>query len=90
MPYANSEGPDGRAHPCSLLWTFSVPRYILTFCKDAMKVMISLCELLKDLFLFVGHHMKLENRKRKSKTCMPDPPYLAVSSFVHSLDLKYK
>ena len=23
MSYANSEGPDTRAHPCSLIWIFS-------------------------------------------------------------------
>ena len=31
MPYANSECPDQRVHPCSLIWTFSVLRYILQY-----------------------------------------------------------
>ena len=29
VPYANSKGRDDRAHPCSLIWTFSVRRHIL-------------------------------------------------------------
>ena len=29
MPYANSEGPDERAHPCSLILTFSFNQHIL-------------------------------------------------------------
>ena len=31
MPYANSEDPDKFAHPCSLIWTFSVCRHILQY-----------------------------------------------------------
>ena len=31
MAHARSEGPDEHAHPCSLIWTFSVPRYILQY-----------------------------------------------------------
>ena len=31
MPYANSEGPNEHAHPCSLIWTFSVRRRILHY-----------------------------------------------------------
>ena len=31
MPYAKTEGPDDRAHPCSLIWTFSVRRRILQY-----------------------------------------------------------
>ena len=31
MPYANSEGPDERAHPSSLIFTFSVRWYVLEY-----------------------------------------------------------
>ena len=31
MVYANSEGPDGRAHLRSLIWTFSVRRHTLHY-----------------------------------------------------------
>ena len=31
QPYAYSEGPDECAHPCSLIWTFSVHRHILQY-----------------------------------------------------------
>ena len=27
IPHVNSEGPDKRAHPCNLIWTFSVCRH---------------------------------------------------------------
>ena len=30
-PNANSEGPDERVHPCSLVWTFSVHRHKLQY-----------------------------------------------------------
>ena len=30
-PFANSVGPDERAHPCSLIWTFSVRGHILQY-----------------------------------------------------------
>ena len=30
-PYANSECPDKRVHPCKLIWTFSVRRHILQY-----------------------------------------------------------
>ena len=31
MPHANSEGPDERAHPCSLIWLFFFRRHILQY-----------------------------------------------------------
>ena len=31
MLYANSECPDVRAHPCSLIWMFSVRRHVLPY-----------------------------------------------------------
>ena len=31
MPYANSEGPDQHAHPCSLIWAFSICEHILQY-----------------------------------------------------------
>ena len=31
MSFANSEGSDQHAHPCSLNWAFSVCRHILQF-----------------------------------------------------------
>ena len=31
MSYANSQGPDERAHSCGLIWTFSVRRHILQY-----------------------------------------------------------
>ena len=31
MPYVNSEGPGKRAHPCRLIWAFSVLRHILQY-----------------------------------------------------------
>ena len=48
MRTVNSEGPDGRTHLCSLIWTFSVRRHIHIFCsmhifcKRATKAQISL------------------------------------------------
>ena len=31
IPHANSEGPHERAHPCFLIWTLSLRRYILQY-----------------------------------------------------------
>ena len=31
MPHANSEGPDERVHPCSLIWTSSIRRHVLQY-----------------------------------------------------------
>ena len=47
QPYANTEGPEDRAHPCSPIWTFSVcHKYysIHWFCKRTMKALISMRE----------------------------------------------
>ena len=42
IPFTNSQCLDERAHPCSLIWTFSVCRHIHWFCKRTMKAQISL------------------------------------------------